>query len=131
MVVLDTCAIVFKSLAPERLSKNANMAIDSNMKSHGLACSDISIWEIAMLIDKKRLNPGTDFMSFINCVIEAMKISILSITPKIANVAVSRFFDSHKDPADRIIASTAICYNLPLVTCDEKLATIETLQTIW
>jgi PIN domain nuclease of toxin-antitoxin system len=38
---------------------------------------------------------------------------------------------SHKDPADRIIAATALHYKAPLITADDKLRAIETLEVIW
>ncbi len=35
------------------------------------------------------------------------------------------------DPADRMIAATALVRGAPLVTADEKLRAIDSLKTIW
>jgi PIN domain nuclease of toxin-antitoxin system len=63
-------------------------------------------------------------------IIKAMYLKVLPITPEIAVISQSELF-SHKDPADRIIAATAIYYKIPLITADKKLAAIETLDVIW
>jgi len=59
MLVLDTCALIFDALAPKRLSRAAAAAIASGESANALACCDISLWEIAMLIKHGRLAPGT------------------------------------------------------------------------
>jgi PIN domain nuclease of toxin-antitoxin system len=35
------------------------------------------------------------------------------------------------DPADRLIAATALVRNAPLVTHDDRLREVQSLQTIW
>jgi PIN domain nuclease of toxin-antitoxin system len=37
----------------------------------------------------------------------------------------------HPDPADRIIAATAMTMGLPLVTRDDKIRNYQHLKTIW
>ena len=37
----------------------------------------------------------------------------------------------HPDPADRIIAATALTVGVPLVTKDERLLSYRELKTIW
>jgi PIN domain nuclease of toxin-antitoxin system len=48
-------------------------------------------------------------------------VLLLSITPKIAIDSYSLPGNFHKDPADRIIVSTARIYDVPLVSVDEKI----------
>jgi len=36
-----------------------------------------------------------------------------------------------KDPADRIIAATALVEGVPLVTADEEIRRSKTLRTVW
>lgn len=52
MSVLDTCALIFDALAPDKQSKKALRAIEQGKKHGELACCDISLWEIAMLVQK-------------------------------------------------------------------------------
>ena len=131
MLILDTCALVIDSLAPARLGKQATAAIAKADVAGELACCDISLWEIAMLVSKGRLDPGTSAQEFIELVLSARKIEILQITPVIATKSVSSGFCPHGDPADRIIAASAIIHKAMLVTSDRKLATVTGLQIVW
>lgn len=131
MLILDTCALVFDSLDPDRLSKKAKAAIAQADDAGTMACCDISLWEIAMLVSKGRLDPGTNAQEFIQLVLAARKIDVIPITPEIAaKSALSEFFP-HGDPADRIIAASTIIHKAKLVTSDRKLATVAGLQIVW
>lgn len=131
MLLLDTCAMVFDALDPVRLSKKAALAISTADDGGTLACCDISLWEIAMLIEKKRLDPGTDTQTFINLVLAARNIKVLPITPEIAARSAQPELCPHGDPADRIIAATALLNKTKLVTSDRKLTTIAGLHIVW
>lgn len=131
MLILDTCALVFDSLDPARLSKKAAAAIAQADDAGTLACCDISLWEIAMLVSKGRLNPGTDSQKFIQLVLAARNIKVLPITPEIASRSAQPDFCPHGDPADRLIAATTILHKSKLVTSDQKLATVAGLHIIW
>ena len=131
MLILDTCALVFDSLDPDRLSKKAKAAIAQADDAGTVACCDISLWEIAMLVSKKRLDPGTNTQEFIQLVLAARKIDVIPITPEIAAKSALSEFCPHGDPADRIIAASTIIHKAKLVTSDRKLATVTGLQIVW
>lgn len=69
MIVLDTHVIIWDALAPERLSEPARTAIAQANQSDGLIICDISVWEIAMLLQKGRVQVQTDPLTFINLVL--------------------------------------------------------------
>ncbi|MGA7984883.1 MAG: type II toxin-antitoxin system VapC family toxin [Burkholderiales bacterium] len=128
MVVLDTHVLIHDALEPKRLSARARRALDGE---HGpLAASDISLWEIAMLISKGRLDPAADAARFIEKVVEARSLRILPITPQIAVLAQSDDF-IHGDPADRIIAATARANAAALVSADAQLRRARGIKLIW
>lgn len=131
MLILDTCAMIFDSLDPSRLSRKASSAIEEADNAGSLACSDISLWEIAMLVSKGRLDPGTDSLKFIQLVLAARNIKVLPITPEIAAKSAQSGFCPHGDPADRIIAASAILHKSKLVTSDQKLAMVAGLHIVW
>lgn len=131
MLILDTCALVFDSLDPARLSKKAAAAIAQADDAGTLACCDISLWEIAMLVSKGRLDPGTDVQKFIQLVLAARNIKVLPITPEITARSAHADFCPHGDPADRLIAATTILHKSKLVTSDQKLATVAGLHIVW
>ena len=131
MLILDTCALVFDSLDPARLSKKAAAAIAQADDAGTLACCDISLWEIAMLVSKGRLDPGTDSQKFILLVLAARNIKVLPITPEIAVRSAQSDICPHGDPADRLIAASTILHKSKLVTSDRKLATVAGLHIVW
>lgn len=128
MVVLDTHVLIQDVLEPRRLSARARRALDGT--AGPLAVSDISLWEIAMLIARKRIDPATDAAQFIDDIVDARALRVLPITPKIAVLAQSEAFQ-HGDPADRLIAATAIAHGAQLVTADARLKQVRGLRVLW
>ncbi|PCI63117.1 MAG: PIN domain-containing protein [Gammaproteobacteria bacterium] len=131
MVLLDTCAIIWDALDPSKLSKKAKTAIENADKNNSLIISDISIWEISMLIKKNRIQVEATATQLIKLYLQTRNIRVQPITPEIADLSVN--FDSkmNKDPADRIISATAIVCDAKLVTSDRNLIANELLDTVW
>ena len=130
LIVLDTHALIYDALAPARLSARARKAIALGFAERELACSDISLWEIAMLIVRKRLDPVIDARQFLDDMIAARHVHVLPTTAEIAVLSQSDVF-SHGDPADRMIAATARLHRAPLITSDAKLRKLKEVTTIW
>jgi PIN domain nuclease of toxin-antitoxin system len=132
MIICDTQALVFWMDNPEKLSKTAASYFEQGLENKTLACADISLWEIGMIFSKKRLTlpEGVNIKQYIDTMIKALKLTVLPITPTIAELAQSPEFN-HGDPADRIIAATAIAHNATLITADGKLQQIKTLNWVW
>ncbi|OGA14220.1 MAG: hypothetical protein A3H33_09920 [Betaproteobacteria bacterium RIFCSPLOWO2_02_FULL_65_20] len=122
--------LIYDALTPARLSARARKAIALAHADRELACSDISLWEIAMLIARKRLDPVIDARQFLNDMIAARHVRVLPITAEIGMLSQSDVF-SHGDPADRLIAATARLHRAPLITSDAKLRKLKEVTTIW
>lgn len=132
MVILDTNALIFDALAPDRLSRTARQAIERAHADAALGCADISLWETAMLIAKQRLHPGTDTLSFLRLLLAARNLRVLPIVPEIADLSVSMKDDANADPADRIIVATAVYHQAALVTRDKNLRNARLpISVIW
>jgi PIN domain nuclease of toxin-antitoxin system len=131
MILLDTCAIIWDALEPTSLSTGAREAITQADKHDALIMSDISCWEVAMLVRKGRLVISTSSSDLLTLYLQSRSIAVQSISPEIAELSVN--FDSglNKDPADRIIAATSILNNARLVTADRNMLENELLDTIW
>ena len=89
VIVLDTCAIIWDALDTGKLTTKAKKAIDAAEANNELAISDISIWEIAMLIAKSRIQIDETSSSFINAYLQYRTISVLPISPEIAELSVN------------------------------------------
>lgn len=131
MIVLDTHVLIWDALAPERLSEPARMAIDQANQSGGIIICDISVWEIAMLLQKGRLQVPTDPLTFINLVLQANKARVHTITPSIAVLASQFPARINQDPADRLIAATTLAEHATLVTADRNLQAAGLIPTLW
>ncbi len=122
VLILDTNALIFDALKPARLSPKARTLIKRAHARNDLVCSDISLWEIAMLIAKGRLDPGTSVREFLSLVLTARSITVLPITPEIAELSTNLPDPVSADPADRLIAATAIHHGATLISTDTNLA---------
>ena len=130
LTICDTHILIFWQDAPERLSLKAAEAFETAVEQKQLACADISLWEIAMLSATGRIRNDISISGYLNDIIKVLYLRILPITPEIAALSQSDFF-THKDPADRLMAATAIHHSAPLITADRKLHDVEKLITIW
>ncbi|GAW87165.1 conserved hypothetical protein [Bathymodiolus platifrons methanotrophic gill symbiont] len=130
LTICDTHILIFWQDNPKRLSTKASLILEKALATKSLACSDISFWEIAMLFKSGRLRNDIPAEQYMNDIILTMSLTVLPVTPEIAALSQQDIF-IHKDPADRLIASTAIIHNSPLITADSKLQDINQLSIIW
>jgi PIN domain nuclease of toxin-antitoxin system len=59
------------------------------------------------------------------------RVIVKPMTPEIVALAVRLPAGFPRDPADRLIAATAIVAGVPLVTADERIRQAKVVQTIW
>jgi len=130
LIICGTHILIFWQDNPKRLSLKAKQTIEEYLPDNILACSDISLWEVAMLMKTGKLRNDICTEQYINDICLTMSLSILPITPKIAALSQQDIF-VHKDPADRLIASTATAHIVPLISADSKLHDIKALDIIW
>ena len=131
MILMDTCAIVWDALEPTKLSDAALAAINKADEHNTLIIADVSLWEIAMLINKGRIQIETTAANFINLYLQSRNIVVQSISPEIAELSVNLGAEINSDPADRIIAATSIIHNAQLVTADQNLRNSNLLDSLW
>lgn len=131
MIVLDTHTLLWWVNDPTTLSEPAKDAIDTAVKSKTVHVSCISSWEIALLVERGRLRLALDVRDWL-CRCEALPfLSFVAVGNAIAIESVRLPDFPHADPADRIIAATALSLGAALVTKDDKLRNYPHLKTIW
>ncbi len=91
--------------------------------------SDISLLEASTLSRKGKVDFGMKFSGWLELAL-AENLQVLPISARIVTVenALPRTF--HGDPADRIIAATAIVHKLTLLTPDPEIAFHQVCETI-
>ena len=130
LTICDTHILIYWQDAPRRLSIKAKQVLEESLDKKTVACSDISFWEISMLFKAGRLRDDVSAEQYMNDIILTMSLTILPVTPEIAVLSQQDLF-IHKDPADRLIASTAMIHKASLISADSKLQNIEPLEVIW
>lgn len=83
--------------------------------------SAISLWELAILAADGRIRVGPALDLWIEEMADDPLIAVLPLTPAIAATSVG-LTGLPGDPADRLIAATAVCHGLTLLTSDERIA---------
>jgi len=131
MIVMDTCAIIWDALDQAKLSAKAKKAISKADENKTLLICDISLWEISMLIKRKRLEVEETAANFLRLVLNSRNYEVISINPEIAELSVNFDSEINNDPADRIIVATSILKQAPLVTADNNLLAARIVETIW
>jgi len=131
MITLDTHVIIWDALKPELITQKAKRVIDNANKTSGIIISEISLWEIAMLIKKKRVQIETSYIEFINLIKASNNYIFKGINPEIAELSTTLPREINLDPADRIICATSIITNTSLVTADKNLKKTKVVNTIW
>lgn len=131
VIVLDTHALIWWVNDPDQLSKTAQTAVEEARKHNALYVSCISSWEIALLVQRNRLQLSLDVRDWLaRC--EALPfVTFMPVTTAIA-VESTRLPDfPHTDPADRIIVATALSLGAKLVTKDEKIHQYRAQLSVW
>jgi len=129
VIFLDTHVLIWMASDPKRLSKKARAAIRGAREKTGVAIAAITLWELAWLAENGRIQVTGSVESFVRET--ASRVMVEPITPEIAAFAVQLPSGFPKDPADRLIAATAMVEGAPLVTADERIRRAKVVQTIW
>ena len=129
MILLDTHVVIWMSSEPKRLTRKAHEAIRAARQDSGVAIASITLWELAWLAEHHRVGIASSVESFVRETVS--RVIVRPMTPEITSVAVHLPETFPKDPADRIIAATAIVEGMLLVTADERMRRSKVVQTIW
>ena len=131
MILLDTHTILWWIDGSAKLSRRAKAVIEKEHHEAGILISSISIWEIALLIKKERVQLTMDVGSWLARVESLSYIRFVPIDNVVAVKSVMLPQPFHNDPADRIIVATAREYGATLVTSDEKIRKYPHVQSLW
>lgn len=129
MVMLDTQVWVWWTTQSGRLSERHRQIIDEN-EADGIAASAFSVWEVAMLVSHGRLDLKEPLQAWFDRVLSIPTLHVLQASPQILMDSTCLPGEFHKDPADRIIVSTAISHSLSLLTTDRKILDYPHVQGI-
>lgn len=116
-LLVDTHALLWWFTDPDLLSGPAARAV---VEAEGLLVSPISFWEVAMLVEKDRIELDRPTLTWAHDVLAQEATDEAPLTAAIA-VAAAELPGFHGDPADRLLAATAQSLGVPLLTKDDRI----------
>ena len=119
-LLLDTCALLWL-FGDSPMRGAVRQAIDEAASSPVLQLSPISIWELGMLVAKSRVALSMPPEQWVDHVLDSPSVQQAAMTSQI--LLDSSFLPGNppRDPADRIIISTARHLSLAIVTRDQPI----------
>lgn len=129
MIVLDTHIWIWWVQGDKRLTAKQRKAIQDN-EEDGLGVYAISCWEVAKLVEKRRLVLPVEIEEWFELALSYPGIRLLPISPAIAVASTQFPGDFSQDPADQLIAATANVHSCSLITSDARLLGYSQLATI-
>ncbi len=130
VILLDTHVVIWLISDLEKLSATAKQTLlDARNKGEVLAISCITLWEIALLAGKKRIEIATTLESLLQEL--EIRFSVLPITSGTCLRALEFPQEYPRDPVDRIIGATALAEGFTLITADQKILASKAVQSLW
>ena len=126
-LLLDTHIWLWTYQNPAKLVRSIQEAISDPENERWL--SPISIWEVVVLLEKKRITLHEEMSAWIETSKKDLTLREAPLTWEVADEV--RFTKlAHGDPADRFLAATAKVYGLMLVTSDQRLMNIPGISVL-
>ena len=118
-LLLDTHTWIWSQALPERLGPSAASLLSE--PDELLYLSTVSTLELARLQAHGRAELSEDLSDFADASLDLLGASTIEMSHEIAIGAYTLPGDFHRDPADRILVSTARLNGLTLLTADERI----------
>jgi PIN domain nuclease of toxin-antitoxin system len=133
VILLDTHVLYWMANDSKRLSRRARETIREARQEQGrhagIAVATITVWELAWLAQNGRIEVSMSVESFVRELLA--RVVLRPVTPEIAALSVRLPDRFPKDPADRLIAATAMVEGVPLVTADARIRQSKVVETVW
>ncbi|HEX8668538.1 MAG TPA: type II toxin-antitoxin system VapC family toxin [Allosphingosinicella sp.] len=120
MILLDTNVLLWRTGEDSRLSKQARRRIDEAVDRNEACVSAISLWEIAMLLRKRRINLNQPLREWSKIAFGSQGLRLVPMDETIA-IDAGELEGIHGDPGDRTIIATARAMACPLLTADRAI----------
>jgi len=119
--LLDTHVIIWWFEEGGRLLPAQREVLADVSPTNPLVVSDISLWEISTLVSLGRIRLRLPLRDWLERAVAPPLVRRFGISPAIASELASLPDSFHRDPADRILISTARVLGATLLTRDERL----------
>ena len=129
--VVDAHIVIWYFSNPALLSKKAETVLDNAEANGTIYVSAVTIVELIYLIEKNKI--PADVLILLRDALDdrTTAFRLIEISREVADEAENIPRIIVPDMPDRIISATALHLNLPLVTRDQNISRLTSVQTIW
>jgi PIN domain nuclease of toxin-antitoxin system len=120
-LLLDTHVWIWIAGGNPIITPSTRKAVQNAKQREHLLISPISVWEISMLVERKRIVLDMEMTDWLKQWVELPGILISEISFEVAILSNRLPGLIHGDPADRILIASAYEEDAVLVTADEKI----------
>jgi PIN domain nuclease of toxin-antitoxin system len=124
MILLDTHIWVWWVNNPDKLNPKTLEYLDNLPPAH-IFISIISCWEVAKLVEKKRIQLPVPLSEWFAQAIDHSGVTLIELEKSVIIDACALPGVFHNDPADQLIVATARIKQIPLLTADSKILDYE------
>ena len=128
-VLLDTCAILWVILEPQKISSKVQKILTQSEME--IIVSPISCAEIACGVEKERITLDRHWKKWFRYFVTENGWQSAEITLDVIEEAYALPEPMHRDPADRIIVATARLLRIPIITGDKLILAYPHVETMW
>lgn len=129
-ILADTHILLWWLEGKRKLSLPVRKALSNISADQPLLVSDISLWEIAMLLCLQRIELDRPVREWLEELIAPPYVESVKITPAIAAQVAALPDSFHRDPADRIIVASALVLGATLLTTDQRIIKSKLVKVI-
>ncbi|MBI2900179.1 MAG: type II toxin-antitoxin system VapC family toxin [Planctomycetes bacterium] len=120
--LLDTHVLLWWLGDERKLSAKQRRVVLAASPGEPLLVSDITLWEIATLFEIGRIELDMPLRDWLEQAVAPPYVRTVPISPAVAAEVATLPSSFHRDPADRIIVSTARVWGATLLTRDKRIA---------
>jgi len=119
--LLDTHAWIWWIEGDSRLPRRVRDTLDRLPRDERPYLSAISLWEVAMLVERGRVVFSVSLAEWLDAAAHARSVRLVPISPAIAAQTAALPTAFHRDPADGLIVASCRVLGLPLLTRDTRI----------
>lgn len=126
-LLLDTHVWFWYLVGDKRLPRRIRRAM--GRRESDLWLSPVSVWELSLLCARGRIRLRDSLRVWVEQALERLPLQEAPLSTAVA-LRTAELSLPHRDPADRMLAATALTYDLTLATVDERLIGESWLPTL-
>ena len=120
--LVDTHLVVWWMIDDRKLSRAHTRILERSERSgNAVGLSAMSLWEIAKLVERGRIELARSIDESLAELESSTLFMVLPLTSRISIESTRLGARFPSDPVDQIIAATARCHGLTMLTADERI----------